>query len=58
MLSRPGSLTTEPNTPPISQHRWGEPEADGVLPDGSAIAKMLANYSVMRDQAWACQRST
>ncbi|WP_338069512.1 hypothetical protein [Palleronia sediminis] len=25
-----------------------------VLPDGSAIAEMLADYSVMRDQARAC----
>ena len=26
-----------------------------LLPEGSAIAEMLANYSVMRDQARACQ---
>ena len=26
-----------------------------LLPDGSAIAEMLADYSVMRDQARACQ---
>lgn len=26
----------------------------GMLPDGSAIAEMLADYSVMRDQARAC----
>lgn len=25
-----------------------------LLPDGSAIAEMLADYSVMRDQARAC----
>lgn len=25
-----------------------------LLPEGSAIAEMLANYSVMRDQARAC----
>lgn len=25
------------------------------LPDGSAIAELLADYSVMRDQASACQ---
>ena len=29
----------------------------GVLPDGSAIAEMLADYSVMRDQARACRSS-
>lgn len=28
----------------------------GVLPDRSAIAEMLADYSVMRDQVWACRR--
>ena len=27
-----------------------------LLPEGSAIAEMLADYSVMRDQARACQR--
>ena len=27
----------------------------GVLPDGSAIVELLADYSVMRDQARACQ---
>jgi hypothetical protein len=27
-----------------------------LLPDGSAIAEMLADYSVMRDQARACSR--
>ena len=27
-----------------------------VLPDGSAISEMLADYSVMRDQARACLR--
>ena len=26
-----------------------------LLPEGSAIAEMLADYSVMRDQARACQ---
>ena len=26
-----------------------------LLPDGSAIAEMLSDYSVMRDQARACQ---
>jgi len=26
-----------------------------LLPEGSAIAKMLADYSVMRDQARACE---
>ncbi len=26
----------------------------GTLPDGSAISEMLADYSVMRDQARAC----
>lgn len=28
----------------------------GMLPDGSAIAEMLADYGVMRDQARACPR--
>jgi hypothetical protein len=27
-----------------------------LLPEGSAIAEMLADYSVMRDQARACSR--
>ncbi len=27
----------------------------GVLPDGSAIAEMLADYGVLRDQARACR---
>jgi len=27
-----------------------------LLPEGSAIAEMLADYSVMRDQARVCQR--
>ena len=27
----------------------------GMLPDGSAIAEMLADFSVMRDQARACR---
>ncbi len=27
----------------------------GVLPDGSTIAEMLADYSVLRDQARACR---
>jgi len=27
----------------------------GLLPDGSAIVDMLADYSVMRDQARACR---
>ena len=27
----------------------------GLLPDGSAITEMLADYSVMRDQARTCQ---
>lgn len=27
----------------------------GILPDGTAIAEMLADYSVMRDQARACR---
>ena len=27
-----------------------------VLPDGSAIAEMLADYSVIRDQARACRQ--
>jgi hypothetical protein len=26
----------------------------GLLPDGSAIAAMLSDYAVMRDQARAC----
>ncbi|WP_321164597.1 hypothetical protein [Roseovarius tolerans] len=26
----------------------------GILPDGSSIAEMLADYNVMRDQARAC----
>ncbi|MBB5519054.1 hypothetical protein [Amphiplicatus metriothermophilus] len=26
-----------------------------LLPEGSAIAEMLANYSVMRDQARSCR---
>ena len=26
-----------------------------LLLDGSAIAEILSDYSVMRDQAWACQ---
>ena len=26
----------------------------GMLPDGSAVAEMLSDYSVMRDQARAC----
>jgi hypothetical protein len=30
----------------------------GMLPDGSAIAEMLADYSVMRDQVRACQLPT
>ena len=30
----------------------------GMLADGSAIAEMLADYSVMRDQARACQLPT
>lgn len=29
----------------------------GLLPDTSAIAEMLADYSVMRDQARACGRN-
>ena len=28
----------------------------GMLPDGSVVAEMLADYSVMRDQARACLR--
>lgn len=28
----------------------------GVLPDGSAIAEMLADYSAMREQGRSCQR--
>ena len=28
----------------------------GTFPDGSVIAEMLADYSVMRDQARACDR--
>lgn len=27
----------------------------GMLPDGSAIAEMIADYSLMRDQARACR---
>ena len=27
-----------------------------VLPDGSAVAEMLSDYSVMRDQARACSQ--
>ena len=27
-----------------------------LLPDGSAIAEMLSDYSVMRDQARACSQ--
>lgn len=27
----------------------------GMLPDGSAIAEMLADYAVMREQARACR---
>ena len=27
----------------------------GMLPEGSAIAEMLSNYSVMRDQARICR---
>jgi len=27
----------------------------GVLPDGSAIAEMMSDYAVMRDQARACR---
>lgn len=26
-----------------------------LLPEGSAVAEMLSNYSVMREQAWACR---
>jgi hypothetical protein len=29
-----------------------------LLPEGSAIVEMLADYSVMRDQAGACQLPT
>lgn len=31
-------------------------EEVGLLPDGSAIAEMLSDYSVMREQGRSCQR--
>ncbi|TDL83958.1 hypothetical protein E2L08_00305 [Palleronia sediminis] len=44
--------------PPVVEYSRGfqaqAAEELAVLPDGSAIAEMLADYSVMRDQARAC----
>lgn len=46
--------------PPVVDYSWDfqARAADELhlLPEGSAIAEMLADYSVMRDQARACQR--
>ena len=45
--------------PPVVEynHEFQARAADelDLLPEGSAIAEMLADYSVMRDQARACQ---
>jgi hypothetical protein len=45
--------------PPVveytSEVRARAAEELGMLPDGSAIAKMLADYNVMREQARACE---
>ncbi len=56
-VSEPGVATV---CPPVVEYsrEFQARAADelGVLPEGSAIAEMLADYSVMRDQARACQR--
>lgn len=45
--------------PPVVEYsrefRARAAEELGGLPDGSAIAEILADYSVMRDQARGCQ---
>ena len=54
---------SEPRTatvcPPVVEYsREFQARAAGeldLLPEGSAIAEMLADYSVMRDQARACR---
>ena len=62
-LSACGTAISEPTPvgacPPVVEysHEFQARAAEelGVLPDGSTIAEMLADYGVMRDQARACR---
>lgn len=55
MRSEDGRLAT---CPPVVEYgrefQTRAAEELGMLPDKSAVAEMLADYSVMRDQARAC----
>jgi hypothetical protein len=55
VASKPGVTTVCP--PVVEYHRDFHARAADeldLLPEGSAIAEMLSDYSVMRDQAPAC----
>ncbi|RDD69917.1 hypothetical protein DVR11_19345 [Paracoccus versutus] len=63
-LTACATATSEPRTatvcPPVVEYSQelqarAADELD-LLPDGSAIAEMLSDYSVMRDQARACSQ--
>ena len=55
------SSDTPPSAcPPVVEYSHAEQlrvaEEVAALPDGSVIASWLADYAVLRDQAWACMR--
>ena len=55
-VSEPRVVTICPPVVEYSREFQGRAAEElGMLPDGSAIAEMLADYSVMRDQARACR---
>lgn len=62
LLTACATVSSEPRVaavcPPVVEYRraFQARAADelDLLPEGSAIAEMLADYSVMRDQARAC----
>ena len=63
MLSGCGMAVSEPpiatGCPPLvrysRQFQVRAAEEVALLPQGSAVAEMLSDYAVMRDQARACQ---
>lgn len=55
--SETGGLPACPPVPEYSREfQRRAAEELGLLPDGSAIAEMLSDYSVMREQGRSCQR--
>ena len=54
-----GGSDTRAPCPPVVEYTSAEQAraADevGALPEGAVIVRMLSDYAVLRDQAWACR---